>query len=272
MGVATLFIVSDRNVIEGKKYIMQKSELSRSREGENQRSDQASIRRDSNNGRIRDFVAYQCQLSDQQQYEGKGKGIMVQEVKARPQREEIERVIKQRGGKTSGEIPLGYQDGLRGGIGPKDFLTEDEQEDYDAAPDTPLRRSTAEDNAVRLYSRARDLIHVGYDEDEIPEKLDEYRNEYHQERGNNRNDGIDWSRALAIQSCVDKLVNVGANDGCNRYPDALSQSDPRRSMFESKMNVKEFNYASYYLRKSHGDLSAREDNVIVYLLGAYYTE
>jgi len=62
------------------------TELSRSREGENQQSDQTSTRRDASpnkGGRIGDFAIHQIQLSEQQQEAGrqsKGKGPASAEV------------------------------------------------------------------------------------------------------------------------------------------------------------------------------------------------
>jgi hypothetical protein len=96
-------------------------ELSRSREGENQRSDQTRRDASSNNGRIRDFATHQYQLHGQQQREAeqrKGKSMMTPEMEAQYSQENIQQVIKQRGGKTSpgSEIQLGNQKGLDGGI------------------------------------------------------------------------------------------------------------------------------------------------------------
>ena len=96
---------------------------------------------------------------------------------------DLEEVIQQRGGKTSShsEIQLGYQEGLRGGLEPRDYLTSREEQEYDEAPNTPDRRTTAQNNAVRLYNRAQEALDRGNPIDVIEQIVERYRREYNAE-------------------------------------------------------------------------------------------
>jgi hypothetical protein len=151
-----------------------------SHDGENQQSDQASTRKDasSSNKRIRDFMEHQGKLYDQRRYKNKGKGMITQEVKALPQKEEIERVIKQRGGITSegAEVRLGFDAKVRGGIRPIDFTTYEEDRDYDAADDDDSSKWTnRQRRAVRIRNKAKELIDEGFPENSIRSTISEYR-------------------------------------------------------------------------------------------------
>jgi hypothetical protein len=99
------------------------TDVSRSHDGEKQRSDQAPTRRDAspNNGRIRDFATLPFQRQDAE-HQRNEKSIMTPEMENQytqdkqercnnNHRKAIQEIIEQRHGKTSpqSEIPLGYK-------------------------------------------------------------------------------------------------------------------------------------------------------------------
>ena len=95
-----------------KKDITDQSQGSSSREANAERLRQLRTRASAFSS---DYVAQQ-QRALAERNGGRDKAFMTAAMEAHYQQKEIQRVIKQREGKTSGEIPLGYQrEGLRGG-------------------------------------------------------------------------------------------------------------------------------------------------------------
>jgi hypothetical protein len=222
------------------------TDVSRSSDGENQRSDRTSTRRDAshNGGRVRDFATHQYQLYEQQQRNEKSimtpemENQHIQDKQARynnNHRKAIQEIIEQRHGKTSpqSEIPLGYQkEGLKGGMDPNDFLNYEEKNRYRDAPRTPERRSTAEENAVNLYNRAEYFLANNRARDFIEQKTSEYRNELHEKKGNSNENGIDQFRAHDIKELICDLVNEAR--GHDTDPETI-----QNTMIVDKMNAKE---------------------------------
>jgi hypothetical protein len=56
-------------------------------------------------------------------------------------------------------------------MNPKDFLTPQEQVDYDNAPDSPTHRTRAQNDAVYLYNRAKKFINKNWEYYDIEHKI-----------------------------------------------------------------------------------------------------
>jgi hypothetical protein len=230
---------------------MQRTELSQFREGENQKFDQTQRDASSKSGHI-DFATRPYQLHDQQQREGKG--IMRQEAKARPQREEIEQVIEERGGMTSesAEVRLGFDTKLRGGMKPIDFTTAEEDIDYNNADDDDSSKWTNKQRrAVRLRNRAKELIDAGRSRDYIRNDIRGYRDHLRQELPSD-----DERAGTSHQYDQDDPISPRGDKGSHPrdYLTAQEEQDyddapstPERRTFVQNNAVKLYNRAREYI-------------------------
>jgi hypothetical protein len=303
-----------------KELYMIRTESLHLREGGDSKPDQTQSDISSNQAQLHDIIQHLNLFSKQQQREQfKGKDAMTLERQMRDikkntekydknEKEALQEIIEQRDGKTSSqsEIPLGYQEGLRGGMGARDYLTSSEEHYYDQADaDNSDAWTNKERRAVRLYNLADSLIDEGYSSDYIRSTVGERREELqaelpsddehagpshyksdsddeHASPGHNSEDehaspghnsdsdeDIDWARKADIGRLVDKLVE-NPNDWYNKNAGLLPDSDIRKSILDDKLSEKEFSYARKYMRENHDYLSAEADNQVYYLIGAYY--
>ncbi len=140
----------------------------------------------SSNGYIRDFATRQYEIyGQQQQHVGNGKDIMTSEMEIKHieaenekwkvnERQAIEDVINERGGKTSGEIQLKGEEGLKGAGKLKnhhwdhlDRMLDEIKELYNAGYGTEKARKKLNAKLKNLSDKVDNYMEKGDDDDEI---------------------------------------------------------------------------------------------------------